>query len=676
MRLRMTALIACLAAASGIQIPAAAQLTEKAKLLAGDGAAGDALANSLRIDGEWLVAGSPLHDLPAKANAGAAYVFRFVAGTWVEAQKLAPSDLAAGDTFGVGTALRGDRLVAGTGAHDGVASNSGAAWIYQFDGTNWVFEQKITASDASADDFFGNQVAFDGTHLAVSAFGDDDKGSQSGSIYLFCHNGTQWVEVQKLTAGDGAAGDQFGLDLDIEGDLLIASAARDDDDGSRSGSAYVFRFNGSTWSEEQKLTASDAAAGDEFGVRSRTDGTRIVVGARFANSASSADTGASYVFAHNGTSWVEQQKLNATDASTGDWFGFGAAIAGDTIVLGASFGDSATAADSGAAYIFEFNGTSWVESEKITQTDPAAQDRFGEWVGFNQGSLAVAARHDDDNGTDSGSVYVFELENEASDSVVLSLNSVWLRQNSTVLSGNVIVTDASPGPTLASGVELTVGVSADIAAGSELKADSIKVKQNAVVDGDVFYNDLDNGGTINSSLNSPLDLPVTGLPPFESAPAGVLDVLVPQNGFTTLTPGDYGEIKVKKKGKLVFLGGEYNVRSIDAGQACELLFSDVSTVRIEERFDTDKDTVIGPDATASIDASDIVFYVAGINGNSGNLGATPKAAQIGLNNTANANFHVPNGTLWIRQNAEVTGAFVGKDVILGIGASVAHDSAF
>ena len=79
---------------------------------------------------------------------------------------------------------------------------------------------------------------------------------------------------------------------------------------------------------------------------------------------------------------------------------------------------------------------------------------------------------------------------------------------------------------------------------------------------------------------------------------------------------------------------------------------------------------------AAIDASDIVFYVAGINGANGNLGATPKAAQIWLNNTADANFHVPSGTLWIRPSTEATGAYIGKDVLVGIGATVSHDSAF
>jgi len=262
------------------------------------------------------------------------------------------------------------------------------------------------------------------------------------------------------------------------------------------------------------------------------------------------------------------------------------------------------------------------------------------------------------------------------DTVVLSSNSVWLKQNSSIQSGNVVVTDASAGPTLASNVELTVGDSVDVASDIELKADSVKVKVGAVVDGDVYYNDLDNNGTINGTLNTPLDLPTASLPSFESAPAGALDVLVPQGGSSTLAPGDYGDIQIKKNGKLVFLGGEYNIRSLNGGQACELLFADAATIRIEDKFDTDKNTVIGPDAGAAIDASDIVFYVAGINGNNGNLGATPKAAQIGLANTVAANFHVPNGTLWIRQNTAADGAFVGKDVIVGIGVTVSLDSAF
>ena len=99
-------------------------------------------------------------------------------------------------------------------------------------------------------------------------------------------------------------------------------------------------------------------------------------------------------------------------------------------------------------------------------------------------------------------------------------------------------------------------------------------------------------------------------------------------------------------------------------------------VRIPGKFDTDQGTYTGPQDTTTLSANQIIFYVAGINGSNGNLGATPKAAQIGIANTVNANFYVPNGTLWIRQNSKATGAFIGKDVDVGIGVKVWLPSAF
>ena len=256
-------------------------------------------------------------------------------------------------------------------------------------------------------------------------------------------------------------------------------------------------------------------------------------------------------------------------------------------------------------------------------------------------------------------------------------HSLWLEQNSEVFSGDIGVNDAGSAPFLDSQVELSIGIGTSTASGYSIKANRIKVKQGATVGSDVNYNELDNNGTITGTLHTPLTLPLTSiLPEFQPATPGAQNITVPQNGTQTLQPGYYGDILVRKNGKLTFTGGTYHLASFNTGDNAKLVFQAPSEVRIAGKFDTDQGTYIGPEDTTSLSANQIVFYIGGINGSNGNLAATPKAAQIGIANTVKANFYVPNGTLWIRQNSQATGAFIGKDVDVGIGVKVWLKSAF
>jgi hypothetical protein len=265
--------------------------------------------------------------------------------------------------------------------------------------------------------------------------------------------------------------------------------------------------------------------------------------------------------------------------------------------------------------------------------------------------------------------------------VLFGSNSVDLNQGSEVLSGDVVANAASPGPTLGcGGRELCVGLGVHTPAGYAVKAQSIQIKAGAVVGGDLSYGDeLVDAGTVAGTVTPGLGLPVFAtLPAFaEAAPhPGAPDVLVPISGSTVLPPGDYGLLDVRQNGTVVFTGGAYSFGEIRAGLATDLLFQAPSEVRVAGRFDLSQGSVLGPQSGSGIDASDLVFHVAGVNGASGSLDATPKAATLGLATVVAANFYVPHGTLWIRQGATAAGAFLARDVTLGLGAEVALDSAF
>jgi len=260
---------------------------------------------------------------------------------------------------------------------------------------------------------------------------------------------------------------------------------------------------------------------------------------------------------------------------------------------------------------------------------------------------------------------------------VFATHGVWLEQNSEVLSGNIGVNEIGLPPFMDSGAELSIGISTETPAGYTIKANRIKVKQNATVNADVYYNGIDNNGTITGTLNTPLTLPLfTALPEFHQSTPGTENIVVPQNGEYIISPGAYEEIQVKKNGRLIFTGGEYHIFKFNGGDNNQILFQSESEVRIKDKFDSGQGSYIGPQDTTTLSAKEIIFYVEGINGNNGNLGATPKAAKIGISNTVKANFYVPNGTLWLRQNSEVEGSFIGKDVDVGIGVKVKLNSAF
>jgi prepilin-type N-terminal cleavage/methylation domain-containing protein len=154
---------------------------------------------------------------------------------------------------------------------------------------------KILASDGVAGDFFGDSVAISGDTAVIGARGDDDAGSASGSAYIFTRSGSSWTQQAKLTASDAAASDNFGWSVAVAGDTAVIAAPRDDSSGIDSGSAYIFTRSGSTWTEQAELTASDGAADDRFGDSVAIfDGT-VVIGA-VSDDDAGISSGSAYLF--------------------------------------------------------------------------------------------------------------------------------------------------------------------------------------------------------------------------------------------------------------------------------------------------------------------------------------------------------------------------------------------
>ena len=202
--------------------------------------------------------------------------------------------------------------------------------------------QKIAgASDTVTGDHFGLRVALDGDTLAIGAQLDDDKGVGSGSVYVYKLIGDTWTETHKIAgASDTVAGNRFGISCSLDGDTLAIGAQFDDDKGVESGSVYVYKLIGDTWTETQKIAgASDTVAGDRFGVSCSLDGDTLAIGAHLDDDRG-VNSGSVYVYKLIGDTWTETQEIaGASDTVTGDHFGVGVALDGDTLAIGAQLDD-------------------------------------------------------------------------------------------------------------------------------------------------------------------------------------------------------------------------------------------------------------------------------------------------------------------------------------------------
>ncbi len=384
-------------------VSSAVHAMDQIKILPSDNAAYQNFGASVCIDHDYAVIGAK-GDQENGSNSGAAYVFHHVSGSWIQQAKLLAGEGAAGDSFGVSAAIDGDYVVVGAIGDDHCGEDCGAAYIFHHEAGDWVERAKLTASDCEARDNFGKSVSISGDYVVVGADFHNEGVDSSGAAYVFHRSGSTWTQQAKLVISSGEQWDLFGRSVSVDGDYLVVGAYRDDDLGTDSGSAYVFHRSGITWTQEAKLTANDGAPYEWFGFSVSIHDTTILVGAPYDNS----NVGAAYVFHHNGIEWEQQPKLTASDGAGWDRFGCCVSTNGTWAVVGADEDDD-DGDRSGSAYIFQYDGSAWAEQAKLTAHDGAAGDIFGYAVSMDSSRAMVGAYWDDDNGAYSGSAYLHSL---------------------------------------------------------------------------------------------------------------------------------------------------------------------------------------------------------------------------------------------------------------------------
>ncbi|MBN1514096.1 MAG: FG-GAP repeat protein [Phycisphaerae bacterium] len=401
---RWATIVACLGLFWGLAGPAAGQWTQTGKLLPIDGATHDWFGHALAVDGCVAVVGAPW-DGDLGESSGSAYVFRYDGSAWVREAKLLAADGSGGDHFGHAVALRGDVAVIGAYSDDTLGMLAGSAYVFRHTAGGWVQEVKLYASDPWEHAMFGRSVSVSGNVVVVGAHQANGAAAESGAAYVFRHDGSIWLEEAKLFASDGTRYEFFGRSVAVSGNVVVAGTPEDDDGDYNVGSAYVFRFDGLSWAQETKLLASDGAAWDYFGESVAVDEDAIVVGVT-ADDDAGPGSGSAYVFRFSGSTWSQEAKLVAPDAAEYDYFGSAVAISGDAAIIG-SPGDDDGGTSSGSAYVFGKTGPGWVYEQKLLASDGAASDQFGASVSIGSHLAMGGAFYDDDNGDDSGSASVF-----------------------------------------------------------------------------------------------------------------------------------------------------------------------------------------------------------------------------------------------------------------------------
>jgi uncharacterized protein YcbX len=298
--------------------------------------------------------------------------------------------------------------------------NAGSAYIYTKNGTTWSQQTKLTASDKWFSDIFGSSVSIssNGNTAIVGAYqADTGSISDSGVAYIYTRNETAWTQQTKLIASDAGSGDYFGVSVSISGDgntAIVGAYLEDPNNVGNAGSAYIYTRNDTTWTQQTKLTASDKEVADFFGrsVSISSDGNTVIVGAMGEDPGNVGDAGSVYIYTRNGTAWTQQTKLTASDKEASDFFGRSVSISsdGNTAIVGAYAEDPDNVGNAGSVYIYTRNGTAWTQQTKLTASDKGVSYYFGYSVSISsEGSTAIVGAYGEHLGVFSGAgaAYIF-----------------------------------------------------------------------------------------------------------------------------------------------------------------------------------------------------------------------------------------------------------------------------
>ncbi len=395
------------------------QWQQQAKILAPDGGPEDHFGYLVALSEHYGLISAHLSraDRDDSPRVGSVYVVRQDGGKWALYDRLFPPLGESGDHFGAAVAISGQYAIVGADRDRINGIESGSAYIFRQRDDSWILDAKLIPPDTLRHCDFGLSVSIDGQYAAVGAAkqGDPDP----GSVYVFQRSPTAgWVPDDlggvfpygKIVPPDGQPADAFRM-VSLNGDRLIVGAYGQDASGGASGAAYVFRRDPAIgWVADSVAGASvpgkilpyDNDAGDHFGKSVALSGDRAAVGAWLDDNECGHNAGSVYIFEWDGQSWIQQAKLLAADGAAEDHFGYYISLDGDQLGVSAHDKDGQT----GAAYIFRYDGEQWVQDARLRGADTDSGDYFGA-ISISGGNALIGAFGQKDNGYKAGSAYMF-----------------------------------------------------------------------------------------------------------------------------------------------------------------------------------------------------------------------------------------------------------------------------
>lgn len=351
-----------------------------------NGLDGDHFGQAVAISGSFAIIGAYQSAVGTNNFQGSASIYQYDGTNWVFMQKLTDATGAANDYFGYAVSISGNYAVVGAYVDDvGANINQGSASIYQYNGSSWVLMQKITDATGAANDYYGFAVAISGNYVIIGSLLDDiGANSDQGSAIIYQYNGSSWVLMQKITDASGIAGDQFGNSVSISGTRAVVGAAEDDVGGNNSqGSASIYQYSGSNWTLMQKLTDANGAAGDLFGTSVSISGANLIIGAIYSDASGAFNAGAASIYEFARGVWGLRQKLIDPASTPNTFFGCSVSISGNYALIGAYFTNTGPVTDIGHCILYIRVGSGWQKHQYITDPGGSSGDFMGTATGID-----------------------------------------------------------------------------------------------------------------------------------------------------------------------------------------------------------------------------------------------------------------------------------------------------
>lgn len=294
--------------------------------------------------------------------------------------------------YGESVAIDGNTLVVGSPGDDDAGDASGSIYLYErTEGSSWQFRQKAIASDGKANDFFGASVALEGDTLVVGAAGNDVRGIDAGAAYVFRRDAAgRWRQTAKLHGVESLAHDRFGSSIGLSGNRVAISARDDDSMGVNSGSVYIFERSGTgEWRQNSRLLPPLEEDRQYFGWSISLRGDRLAVGAK-GDGDSGISSGAVYLLSYDDSEWRVRNKLNPGDHGSYDEFGYSIALCESGLLVGAP-GYDGREPNEGSVYLYRENDDGWNLSDRFAPNASERDLRFGSRLALRGDRVAIAS---------------------------------------------------------------------------------------------------------------------------------------------------------------------------------------------------------------------------------------------------------------------------------------------